>query len=190
MNFKKLIASWKTVFRVQDLSMILSIKEQSVRNYLTREKWLQTLKNIWGGIWIITSIWYNPFELGCKLRKKSYISFETVLQKHGIIFQDYSNSIFLASDNTLEKKIDGKNYVYRKLKNSILLNPIGIVHMWEYMIASKERAICDMVYLHRSYHFDNLQNIDTQTLAEIASMYNKRTILEINSLIDVTKRNS
>jgi hypothetical protein len=46
---------------------------------------------------------FDHFEFATLLKKNSYISFETVLKKEAIIFQDYGNTLFLASDKTLTK---------------------------------------------------------------------------------------
>jgi hypothetical protein len=51
------------------------------------------------------------------------------------------------------------------------------------MIASSERAICDRVYISGEYYFDNLASINTDKLKKIASIYNKRVALYINTLI-------
>jgi hypothetical protein len=46
---------------------------------------------------------YERFEFATVFHKNSYISFETVLKKEAIIFQDYGNTLLLASDKTLTK---------------------------------------------------------------------------------------
>ena len=137
--------------------------------------------------WIYVFNKYDIFEFACKLKYTSYISFETVLQKEWIIFQNYENTIFLASNNTLEKKVVWKIFKFNKLKSSILLNPIWIEHKWNYMIASKERAICDRIYLNKDYDFDNLDWINFEKLEDISKIYNKRVILEIKKIIKNVK---
>jgi hypothetical protein len=67
-------------------------------------------------------------ELASKLRKKSYISLETVLQSAGIIFQDYSHTITLVSDNSVSHEIEGKIYQFSKIKDTILANSLGIIN--------------------------------------------------------------
>jgi hypothetical protein len=63
------------------------------------------------------------FELATKLRKNSYISFETVLKQEWIIFQDYGNTIFLASDNTINKETSENKFKYLKLKIPFYIIP-------------------------------------------------------------------
>ena len=178
----KIINSEKTVFRYHDLSLLLGISNK------------YTLKNIFQrwvdeGIFVLLQKWiywlkkYNSYELWTKLKTKSYISFETVLKSEWVIFQDYGNQIFLASDNNLKKNVVNTSYVYHKIQDNILMNPLGLIHKWSYTIASKERAICDRIYLSKNYYFDSLENINFQLLEKIAEIYNKRVILEVKKLI-------
>lgn len=187
-NISKLINSGKTVFTKNDIRKILDFSTS-----FALDKFIQRTKENWIFInlfyWIYWFKKYNLFELACKLKKTSYISFETVLQKDGIVFQDYSNTIFLASDDTLEKEAVWKIFKFNKLKESILLNPLWIEYRENYMIASKERAICDRIYLSKNYYFDNLESLNLEKLEEISQIYNNRVILEIKRLIkDVKQR--
>ena len=183
MNISKLHLSWKTIFSHRDIELILQIKKQSVRDFLDNQRKNWVMKSEYRGLWSI--IWkdIDHYELWYKLKKKSYISFETALQYHWIIFQDYSSIISLASDDTREKQIDNHIYTFKKIKDEILLNPIGVSHQWEYSFASKERAICDILYLKSWFTFDNIRWVDLQKLEEISQIYNKRTKLEIKKII-------
>ncbi|EKE28357.1 MAG: hypothetical protein ACD_3C00071G0007 [uncultured bacterium (gcode 4)] len=184
MNITKLLELKKTVFTVEDLQKILDTNNKAtIRNYMSRakEKWL--VESIYYWIWKV--IWRDVeiFELACKINKNSYISFETVLKKEWVIFQ-YYDSIFLASDKSVERIALGKIFKTFKMKKSILLNPIWIIQAWNYSIASKERAICDKIYLSKNYYFDDLSSIDFKNLEDISKIYNKRVEKEINSLIE------
>jgi len=185
-NFDKILNSNKTVFSYNDLSLILWINNrETLKSYFFRALKSKIMFNIYKWIYILAN--YNKYELAIKLKKKSYISFETVLKDNWIIFQDYLTTIFLASDNTISKKIWNINYQFNKIKDSILLNPLWLINKKNYTIASIERAICDKVYLSSNYYFDNLENIDKQKLIEISQIYNKRVILEIKKLINYVK---
>lgn len=184
MNLVKLLQTKKTVFSIKDLQKILKANSlQTIRTYTLRAKKKWILENIYYGLWKL--IWRETdlFELACKIHKNSYISFETVLKKEWVIFQHYWENIFLASDKSLEKQAVWKVFKSFKLKTSILLNPIWIKHTWNYSIASKERAICDKLYLNSNYFFDNLENVDFEKLLEISKIYNKRVELEVIELI-------
>jgi hypothetical protein len=127
---------------------------------------------------------YNIYEFACKIKKKSYISLETVLKKEWIIFQ-YYETIFLISDDRLEKTIWDIKFSFNKIKDSILLNQLWLEHHWNYTIASVERAICDRIYLSKNYYFDNLSEINFQKLEKISKIYNNRVIKEVQKIIKI-----
>lgn len=181
-NLDKIINSKKTVFNYNDIKNLIWISNKNtIKSFFTRlvKSWI--LKNIYKGIYCFKN--YDILELSVKLKKNSYISFETVLKKEWVIFQDYWNTIFLASDNSINKKVWDFNFNYLKLKDSILTNPIWLNNKWSYIIASKERAICDRIYLSKNYYFDNLEWIDKEKILKISQIYNKRVILEIKTLL-------
>ncbi len=122
---------------------------------------------------------YDKFELATKIYTPSYISFETVLGKAGVIFQ-YYGQIFIASYLTREITADGQTYAYRKIKGSVLTNNAGIEQKENYSIATPERAFLDVLYLNKDYHFDNLSVLDWNKVLEILPNYsNKRMEKEI-----------
>lgn len=178
----KILNSWKTVFRYSDMEILLGISNRNtLRSIFSR--------GVDDGIFILLQKWiyglkkYVRFELWSKLKTKSYISFETVLKAEWIIFQDYGNQIFLVSDNNLKKTVGNTTFVYHKIKDGILMNPLWLIHKWSYCIASKERALCDRIYLSKNYYFDNLENVDFLFLQEISQIYNKRVILAVKNLV-------
>ena len=117
---------------------------------------------------------YDKLELASKIYTPSYISFETVLAKAGIVFQFYAQ-IFVASYLTREITADKQNYSYKKIKDSVLTNQAGIEKKNNYAIASTERAFLDVLYLNKDYHFDNLSPLDWDKVFEILPIYtNKR----------------
>ena len=85
------------------------------------------------------------------------------MESLGIVFQPYS-SIYIASRRSEEKIIDGQKYIYRKIKDEILLNPMGIDMQGQISKASPERAICDKLYLDGIEYFDNTRNIDFEKM--------------------------
>ncbi len=181
-NFDKLLNSGKTVFRYSDIRLFLEIENLNTLKWFTRRAVMgNLLKKVANGIYGFQK--YDSLELAASLRKNSYISLETVLQKEWIVFQDYSNTITLVSDNTLEREIGGKHIRFSKIKTSILLNPLGIEYNGKYLIASRERAICDRIYLSGKQHLDSLHSVDFVKLVEISKIYNKTTILHVKNLI-------
>lgn len=116
---------------------------------------------------------YDKYELAAKILRPSYVSFETVLGAAGITFQHYSQ-IFVASYVKRDMACDGQEYVFRKIKKGILINPAGIDQSGEYSIASKERAFLDTIYRSKDYHFDNLSPLDWDKVFEILPIYNSK----------------
>lgn len=132
---------------------------------------------------------YDKFELAVKIYTPSYIGFETVLAKAGIIFQFYGQ-IFIASYLTREITADDQVYSYRKIKDSILTNHTGIEHQKNSTLASPERAFLDVLYLNKDYHFDNLSNLDWNKVFEILPIYgsNKRMGEKVNQYYEEDKK--
>jgi len=182
----KILSSKKSVFTYQDIENILWIENiDTIKSFFYRWVKLWIFKNIFKWIYVLNK--YSNLELANKLKKNSYISFETVLKSNWVIFQDYLNTVFLASNQSIEKNIHNNIFKYSKIKDSILYNPIWVKNLWNYMIASTERAICDRLYLSKNYYFDNLENIDFEKLEEISQIYNKRVILYVKKLIKNAK---
>ena len=120
---------------------------------------------------------YDRLELANKIFSPSYISFETVLAKEGIIFQHYDRQ-FVASYLTREITCDGGVYSFRRLKSTVLANSKGIEIKSPYSIASKERAFLDTLYLYPEYHFDNLSPIDWNKCREILPIYGNKALVK------------
>lgn len=118
---------------------------------------------------------YNKFDLATRIYTPSYISFETVLSKAGIVFQ-YYGQIFVASYQTREISCDGQKYSFRKMKDLILTNQAGIESKNGYSIASAERAFLDVAYLNVNYHFDNLNPLDWKKVFLLLPLYNNKML--------------
>lgn len=181
MNIATIINSWKTVFTVQDMCFLLNMKSvQSVRNYMSKLGRQGILRSLAYGIWGLHR--YNIFELAGKLKKKSYISLETVLYRGGIIYQEYGQTIFSVSDDTMSREADGYIFKYHRITDKILLDPIWVENKGSFMMASIERAICDKIYLSASSSFDNLEHISWEKLERIAQIYPARVRLAVSRL--------
>jgi len=120
---------------------------------------------------------YNPKELATSIYTPSYISFETVLREAGVIFQHY-DTIFVAGPWPKTMTIDKTNITFRKLKDTVLFNPVGITSNNNYGIASTERAFLDMIYLFPRYYFDNLKPINCEKCFELAKIYENKQLIK------------
>lgn len=114
-------------------------------------------------------------ELATKLYTPSYISLETVLLKEGVIFQHYE-TIFVISYLTRTIKVGDREICYRRVTDKILNDSRGLVNMGNYVVAIKERAFLDALYLYKNYFFDNLAKIDKNVLKKLLPVYPAETI--------------
>jgi len=152
------IDNMSTVFTIADIQALLNESDQkSIYNALSYSAREGEIYKISDGIYAL-SMNYSKKEFANKYRKPSYISLYTVLQENGVVFQPYS-SIYVITNRFEEAEFEGQKYIYRKIKDEILLNPFGIENTDGVAIASTERAICDKLYLDGDEYFDNLRNI-------------------------------
>ena len=189
MYLKQLVDTKKTIFSVDDLRQIWQIKNKNyLKTIVARLFKSGKITRIKRGIYTISNN-YNIYELANKIKSPSYVSLETVLQKKGIIFQDYSSSVYAISNNTTSIKIGKNTFKYFKIKDEILFNPLGIENEDFVNIASVERAIVDRIYLTPGYYFDNLREVNIKELKKISQIYNKRTQREIKNIIRFIEKN-
>ncbi len=117
---------------------------------------------------------YDRKELATKIFTPSYISFETVLFEQGVIFQFYS-TLFVATYQTKEIVCDGQVYTFRKLKDTLLTNTMGVENRGNYFVATKERAFLDLLYLTKNYYIDNPSALNFEKIFSLLPIYqNKR----------------
>ena len=146
---------------------------QSVRNFVSHacQKW--SLQSPYHGIYAKKE--YDIYELGTKIKSPSYISLDTVLYDIGAIFQ-LSNDITLVSNDSRTKKVSKNNFVYHKIKDSILSNPQGIVYKNWVPFASPARALCDLLYLKKwNIHIDAPEQIKKSAIVDLMCIYDKKT---------------
>lgn len=162
----------QTVFTMDEISLLLpQIPYENLRSRIRYFTDVGKLKRLRQGVY--AKIEYNAFELANKLYKPSYISFETVLARGGVVFQ-YYETIFLASYLTRGVKVNGTNILYRQIKGDVLTNPEGVEQKESYFVATLERAFLDAVYLYRNYHFDNLGTINWEKVEKLKEIYNSK----------------
>lgn len=133
---------------------------------------------------------YNLLEMANKIYTPSYISFETVLQKAGIIFQVY-NTIFVASYLSRKITVGEQEVYFRKMKEEVLTNTQGIEQKENYAIASSERAFLDAVFRYGNYYFDNLQLLNWEKVFSLITLYNNKAFEKrVNSYYKEYKKNN
>jgi hypothetical protein len=185
MKYKKtsisvLLRSDRTVFSFQDICLLWGITDTRAAiaavNYYVRTGDLFRIRR---GVYAKDRN-YDRQELASRIYTPAYVSFETVLVGSGINFQHYGQ-IFIASYLSREIDVDGQVYVYHRIKDSVLIEPSGIVVASGRSIATPERAVLDTVYLNKDYHFDNLSSLDWDQVFRLLPLYdNKRMAQKVN----------
>jgi len=184
-----LLRSPKTVFSTKDAALLWSEeKESTISARLNKYVKSGKLNPLRRGIYSKDKN-YDKYELATKIYTPSYISLETVLGAAGVTFQLYGH-IFIMSYMTKEIECDGNKFAYRKIKDTILTNQIGIESRENYNIASPERAFLDVVYLNKDYHFDNLSALNWEKVYEILPIYggNKRMAKMVKTYHEADKK--
>jgi len=178
-----LLENSQKVFDVSDLARIWGYTDfVKVKNLASYYKDKNKLFRVAQGIYSTTNK-PDMFEVAQKLQTPSYITYHTALTFYGINFQFYS-SIHCFSNRKREVKVFDQNIIYHQVKLDILFNSIGVEQKEHYNLASKERAICDSLYISPSIAFDNLKNFDRNKLLEISQIYeNKRVEREVQRII-------
>lgn len=158
-DFIKSKGTTQTVFGFSDLSnAVEGYSGSKLRSALKYAVQKGDLYRISKGIYSLSKE-YSKQEFANKYISPSYIGLYTVFQVTGIVFQPYT-SIYLIANRSREVEIDSQKYIYRKIKNEMLLNPMGIINENYVQKATPERAICDKLYLDGDEYFDNLRSID------------------------------
>jgi hypothetical protein len=182
-----LLRSKNTVFTFKELFLIWNETDARLtKKRLYRYVKMSKLYPIRKGIYAKDKN-YDRLELANKIYTPAYISFETVLTRESVVFQQY-DQIFVASYLSRQISCDGQKYVFRKIKDTILTNSLGVEKKDNYFIASRERAFLDTIYLNKNYYFDNLSSIDWKRCFEIISIYgNKAMEKRLNSYHKMTE---
>jgi len=170
-----LLRSPRTIFSTKDVALLWGEeREDTVSIRLNKYVRSGKLMRVRRGLYAKDKN-YDKFEMATKIYTPSYISFETVLAKAGIVFQFYGQ-IFVASYVTREITTDDQTYSYKRVRDSILTNRIGVEAKDNYYIASPERAFLDVVYSNKDYHFDNLSPLNWERVFEILPIYENKSM--------------
>ena len=173
----KLYQSPKTILTIKDIALIW--EETNTVNLLSKIKYYakqESLIRLTRGVFAKDKN-YNPKELATSIYTPSYISFETVLREAGIIFQ-HQEAIFVAGPYPTTKKIGNHVITFKKLKDSVLYNALGIKNEKNCSIASPERAFLDTIYLSPKFYFDNLRSINWELCFELVKIYDNKQLIK------------
>jgi hypothetical protein len=167
----------QTVFRLRDIALILGEKDfESLNKKLNYYVRTGKLLNPRKGIYAKPN--YSAEELACVLYTPSYISLEYVLQKAGVLFQ-FDSRITSVSYLSRNIVIEDKTFIYRKIKGEIMANTKGIIRQIDQVnIATSERAFLDLLYLNKSYYFDNLNPLNKTKVYNLLPIYMSKALTD------------
>lgn len=170
-----ILRSPKTVFTLEDVVLLWQEpSSQAVRvrlSYYVRHGKLYRIRK---GLYAKDAR-YSKLELATRIYTPAYVSFETILVQAGLIFQ-FHTRISVASYLTRDIEVDGQVYSFRKVKLSVLTDPLGIEHRDESSFASRERAFLDMVYLSGDTHLDNPTGLDWDRVFDLLPIYQNQSM--------------
>lgn len=175
-----ILRSKQTVFSVKDIVLLwgqpaVSIVRERLSYYVKTGKLVRVYKGFYA-----KDNDYNILELATKIYTPSYISFETVLTRAGIVFQHH-RTIFVASYVNREISVGEYTINYIRTKNYVLSNMIGVTNEAGYAVASPERAFLDRLYISREYYFDNQAKLNWNVIFKIVPSYhNQRLTKKVN----------
>lgn len=165
----------RTVFKLSDIAMLTNETNfESLNKRLNYFVKTGKIGNPRKGIYSKEN--YNKEELACRIFVPSYISLDYVLQKKGIVFQ-YDTQITSVSYLSRTIEVEKKGYVFRKIKNDILVDTNGILRQSNGVnIATAERAFLDTLYLNGEYYFDNLNPLDKELVFKILPIFQSKKL--------------
>ena len=113
--------------------------------------------------------------LANKVVTPSYVSFESALIHYGVVFP-FNDRISVAYPLSKRVKLDilGRpSLVIRAeaLPAEVLANPLGITQIDGIFIASRERAVADILHRSPEYWFDSPESIDLELLETMTRVY-------------------
>lgn len=123
LDIEKTSSLFKVVNRLMESGVLIKIE---------RNKYV--LKNYTGSEFALANFIYEP----------SYVSFESALSYYGILSQFPYEITCATVKQTRSKEFNGKQYGYYHLKKELFW---GYVKHNNYLIAEKEKALLDQIYL-------------------------------------------
>jgi len=148
-------ASEKNVFSAQDLGVLWGYSDETklfeiIKYYVRTGQIYKLTRGLYGKRQYSENDLRNDtslqFEIANKLVPNSYVSLWTVLKNKGVVFQ-YYDEIYSVAKRSVVRTVLGVKFVYKQVKESVLLNDMGINVESGIRMASVKRAMEDVKYL-------------------------------------------
>lgn len=165
-----LLKSKQQLFHTHDLALLWGIENRdtlrmTISRYIKKGILTPIIKGVYSTIPVDQ---IDRYKLGAVLINKfCYISCETVLFVEGVINQFIYPITYVSPVSLRINNDDYIRFSYRQLKSEFLLNPEGVRKENGYLIATKERAVADMLYFRPRYYLDNPESVDWKLVAKI-----------------------
>lgn len=175
---KKLQELKKDYYTVKDLERVLNMPIDSLRGQLTRWCKKGVIIRISKGIYAPYGTEINITKVANQMYYPSYLSFESVLSKYGILSQVPYTLTFATPKRTKKVILNEIEVEFTKLSDKYFF---GYVFENGINIASPEKALIDCLYLvskgKRGLNIDELylKNVDKEKLIELAEVFPENT---------------
>lgn len=164
------------IFHVDDLVKLWSITNRNtLLTSLKRYNRNRLIHRLYRGFYSLKPAnELEPLLLGSQaINSYCYLSGETILAKHGVIFQQVNYFTYFGQ-KTRRFEIGNYKYYCRQLKNDFLYNDTGVDKSGKFNLATLERAVADILYINPLYHFDNPGIINWKKVKKIQAVVYKQ----------------
>lgn len=168
-KLSELIKADRKIYHSNDLAILWDISNKNtlyttIKRYVKKGILIPIYKGLYSTV-PVTQL--DPLELGkAVIHRYTYLTTESVLSQEGIISQATYSFTFVSSLSK-KVKVGDFNFLFRKLKDEYLYNPIGVENKGGNFTATTERAVADMLYFNPRYHFDLSDSIDFDKVRRI-----------------------
>lgn len=188
-NMNKLVELQKTgrkVFTAQDLGVLWNYKNsrklyELIKYYVNNKQIYRLAKGLYGlDEYDEESLRLDGnllFEIANKLIRNSYISLFSALKFYGVIFQ-YYGEIYSVSSKPTVKMVKGVKFVYKKIKDDVLFNEMGIGKKEVFRMASIERAVCDSLYFFPKLGLEYVEGVNKEKIMKMAKIYSNQELIK------------
>jgi len=186
---KKLEGLKKDYYSVKDLERILDMPVDSLRGQLTRWCKKGVMIRIAKGIYAPYGTEIDVLKIANQMYYPSYLSFESVLSKYGILSQVPYTLTFATPKRTRKMILNETEVEFTKLSDKYFF---GYTFENGINIASPEKALVDCLYLvskgKRVLNIDELylKNVDKERLIELAKVFPENTRKLVRGVVKTT----
>jgi predicted transcriptional regulator of viral defense system len=186
---KKLEGLKKDYYSVKDLERILNMPVDSLRGQLTRWCKKGVMIRIAKGIYAPYGTEIDVLKIANQMYYPSYLSFESVLSKYGILSQVPYTLTFATPKRTRKMILNETEVEFTKLSDKYFF---GYTFENGINIASPEKALVDCLYLvskgKRVLNIDELylKNVDKERLIELAKVFPENTRKLVRGVVKTT----